>query len=655
MLQAGRMHGDTKKGKWSGIKMALVGSFFALVLFLLWVKAFYIQIVLGDKLAKQAKGQYWLKEITHGERGEILDRSGVLLAKSIVVKSVFARPELIVDKVSTARILAKILGRPVKVLQNKLARKRGFVWIARKIDDLKAFGIKQADLDGIYLSEEKKRFYPQARLAGQLLGFVGMDNQGLEGLELSFNDYLAGEKREFLVQKDARGHPLYAPGQLGAHRSGPDVIAGGLRGRDLQLTLDARIQNQAELALKKAVSRYEAKGGQCLVIDVPTGEILAWAIVPFFNPNVYQTSNPRQWKNRIALDVFEPGSTMKPFLVAAAMEEGLVKPRDIVFCENGSWLLSGHRLDDTHKYGWLTVSKVIRYSSNIGAAKIGLRLGAKNFFSYLKLLGIGQRTGLPLPAESVGTLRNYKRWNQVDLATASFGQGVALTTLQLAQAYLCLANKGLMIPLRLVLRPGPKRALTKKRIFSQRTARDVLYMLLDVVALDGTGTRARIPGVQIGGKTGTAQKADSKGGYGKKYVASFVGIFPALNPRYLIVAVVDEPQKNHYGGVVAVPVVKRVSQQILAMYPLLDGQRAAFAKKSAQVLDDLKTEQCQLKEKKSLCLRGRSLRQAVELLARLGIAPEMRGNGVWVQRGKIFTKDGGGRGCTLWLTDHIVN
>jgi len=624
---------NRKKRDWSRLRIVLLAGAFVIVWIGLWGRAYYVQAVLGLDLLRQAEGQYWTTESVHGERGEIFTRHGRVLAKSLVVKSVFARPEKIKDVPTTSQALASILDSSRSSIRKKLRREAGFVWIARKVGDKQAERIQAAHLPGIFLTEEAGRVYPQGSLAGQLIGFVGLDNQGLEGIELSFEDRLAGVRKQFLVQRDASGQLLYAPGQL----------RGELDGRDVRLTLDTRIQFAAEKALAEAATANKARHGMCLVIQVDSGDILAWAQYPFFNPNAFRKNEPRDWRNRIALDAFEPGSTMKPFLVASALEEGIVGPHTIYFCENGDWSFKGETFRDTHDYAWLPVTRIIRYSSNIGAAKIGLELGSKRYHHTLRRLGLGKKTGLPLPAEAEGVLRPPK-WNPIDLVSASFGQGFSVTALQLAQAYLCLANKGLKIPLQLVEHPE-QAAFEPQRIFSESKASRVLRMLEDVVQEDGTGTQARISGIKVGGKTGTAQKAGPEGGYVEKYVASFIGLFPSRDPEYLVVAVVDEPKKSHYGGVVAAPTVRKVGLELLAYADEFQGMELHQAKADrtpaaqtqeeqsgySQVRADLNIELAASMDSGIPDLRGLPLRRALELLARRGIMPRIQGSGMVVE------------------------
>lgn len=622
-----------KKAKdWSRIRLAALGFFCVLVWLGLWARAYHVQIIQGPDLSRRADQQYWITISTYGQRGQITDSSGRLLAKSVRVSSIFARPEEVAHPQQTSRVLGRILGLDSGRILTSLQSDRSFVWIERKVSDKKSFQVQAAQLPGIYLTEEKDRYYPQGHLAGQLIGFVGLDNTGLEGLERSLDSILVGERSEFVAQRDASGQVLYAPGQLGST----------LAGQDVRLTLDANLQFAAERALAEAVESNRAKSGMVLAVDVESGEILAWAHYPFFNPNLYRQSNANLWRNRIALDDFEPGSTLKPLLVAAALEEGVTSPRKIYFCENGEWKFQGHRFNDTHEYGWLSLRRVIRYSSNIGAGKIGLDLGAETYFSYLDRLGLGQETGLPLPGESTGILRRPGRWTDVDLVSASFGQGMSTTALQLARAYLCLASKGVLKPLKLIVSPAQDRH-EPVRVFSPPTAERVLAMLEDVVQEDGTGTQARIEGLSVGGKTGTAQKASPEGGYGHAYLASFVGLFPAMNPDYLILGVVDEPKRNHYGGVVVAPAVREVALELVSNS---EPEPPLQTVKSTRNSPDISADTARYRVRPTASperavasddglvpdLRGLPLRQALEVLVQRGVVPRVKGSGVTVTR-----------------------
>lgn len=609
---------------------------FGLAVFLLawlglWLRAGWVQLVMGPHYAELARRQHLSAEFERGKRGEILDRNGVVLAKSIPIESVYARPLEVADAAQTARVLAPILNEPVKELAAKLRSKKNFVWLVRQIGDHRAAKVREKALPGIYLVPEYARLYPNGHVTGQLLGFVGLDGEGLEGLERSLDPELAGRGAQVVLARDASGRKLY----LDAHGREMDID-----GRDVRLTIDVQVQTEAETALARAVTKYGATWGGCLVVDVPSGHILAWASFPYFNPNAYRGKSPSRWRNRLALDIIEPGSTMKPFLVAAALQEGLVRPADPIFCENGRWRLRGKIIRDTHEYGELSVTDLLSLSSNIGSAKLGLLLGPERFSAYLDALGFGRPTGLPLSAESRGLIRSYAQWNEIDTAAASFGQGVGVTVLQLAKAYLVLAADGEDRPLRLLM-PADADREEPKRIFSAEVARAVRAMLVKAVA-EGTGTSAQIPGLAVGGKTGTAQKASPEGGYGSGYISSFAGLVPGDEPRYLVVAVLDEPTKEqYYGGLVAAPVVRDVAIKTLAYYGVLPGEVLAAvdaetpAMAAGPVADGRVVPASAPSSAEAVPdLRGLDLRKAVEILARGGRIPQVQGSGPVVVKQK---------------------
>ncbi len=624
---------------------------FLLVWLGLWLRAGWIQLVMGPQYAELARRQHLSAEFERGRRGEIYDRNGVVMAKSIPIESVYARPLEIPDAAQAASALSPILREPAGELAAKLRSKKNFVWLARQIDDRAAARIRQKALPGIHLVPEYARLYPNGHVAGQLLGFVGLDGEGLEGLERALDAELASRTAEIVLARDASGRKLY----LDAH--GREM---NIDGQDARLTIDVQVQTEAETALARAVGQYGATWGGCLVVDVPSGDILAWASYPPFNPNAYRGKSPGRWRNRLALDIIEPGSTMKPFLIAAALQEGLVKPSDPIFCENGRWRLRGKVIRDTHAYGALSVIDVLSLSSNIGTAKIGLRMGAERFSAYMDALGFGRPTGLPLAAESRGLLRPHSQWNEIDTAAASYGQGVGVTVLQLAKAYLVLAADGEDRPLRLTAGPASEQ-VAPRRVFSAEVARAVRAMLVKAVE-QGTGTSARIPGLAVGGKTGTAQKASPEGGYGSGYISSFAGLVPGDAPRYLVVAVIDEPTKEqYYGGLVAAPVVRDVAIKTLAYYGVLPDEAlaavdmdapAAAAGPAADGLVRMASMPASAETVPDL--RGLGLRKAVETLARNGHVPQVLGDGPVVVRqkpaaGKPWPAPGD-ESFTLWLS-----
>lgn len=621
-------------------RLIVCASIFLACWCILWVRAGYIQLYKGQRLAEMARRQQEQSELVRGKRGDILDRNGLVIATSVQIESVFARPVEIEDPAKVATILEPILGVPRRELQEKLSSRRQFIWLARQIGDKASAQVREKlraqNIKGVQLINEYARVYPNGHFAGQLLGFVGLDGEGLEGLEKALDDRLAGKSAELVVQKDASRRMLFLDLQNQDRN---------IDGETVRLTIDSQIQAEAENSLAKAVIDRKAATGSCLVINAETGEILAWAGYPQFNPNTYRTSTAVSRRNRQALDIFEPGSTMKPILVASALQEGVVKLGDTFDCENGHWMLHGEHIRDTHGHGRLTLSEVVALSSNIGAAKIALALGATRFSSYLTRLGFGQTSGLPLSAESAGILRPGRKWYEVDTANAGFGQGVGVTTLQMAEGYLTLAGDGTLKPLKLIKGEPPARP--SETIFSPQVTKIVRDILIQTVE-SGTGTAAKLPGLLVGGKTGTAQKADStKGGYGDSYLSSFIALVPGDKPKFLIMGFIDEPKGSHYGGVVAAPMVRDVAAKTLAYFGQLpDGVALASAvhndpaglKPVSDYVAPVSGPTAKGKVRgcatttSTVCttvpdFTGMSVRRAVERLSRLGVVPKLAGDG----------------------------
>ncbi|NLW80782.1 MAG: PASTA domain-containing protein [Desulfovibrionales bacterium] len=624
-------------------KIIFAGVVFGLALLGLWARAYFVQVVKGPEYARMANRQYWASETVSGKRGEIFDRNGLLLAKSITTQSVSVRPHEVIDPWTVSQRLGRILGINPRNISRMLGDKKRFVWVARKISDAQATAIREEMLPGVHLEAEHSRQYPQGHMAGQLLGFVNVDGQGIEGVEKSFNELLAPSSAKYTVQKDAAGNRLSSP-EAGDRTS--------FDGQNLRLTIDSQVQLATEEALARSVMNAKAKYGMGLVVDVTTGEILGWANYPLFNPNsVKKTSG--EWKNRLAVDIFEPGSTMKPIMVAAALQEKVCTPLTEFYCENGKWQVAGRRIKDTHKYEKLSVNKIIRYSSNIGAAKIGLALGAAKYSHHLEEIGFSRPVGLPLPGESAGLLRPARQWTQVDLANMAFGQGLGVTMLQMAEAYLCIANQGVRLPLRLVYEP--ERPVEGKRVFDPDVAAKVMAMLEEVVQEDGTGTRSRIEGVRVAGKTGTAQKASPTGGYGRDYVASFFAIFPADKPRYLVCMMVDEPQAGHYGGVLVAPEVRNVGVQLLTSTGMLaeptDTKHASQPAAERFTASVHREDAIPVDQDSMPNLQGITVRKALEMLVAHGIVPTVSGQGVLVDKQKPLPgeKWPSDKKCQLWL------
>ena len=531
------------------------------------LRAAQIQIAPNARLESLKSRQFEKSLSIRTRRGAILDRSGKELAASVPSYSLFVDPQVVKSPRETAKKLGIILRMSKQNLYRKLTRKSGrFVWIARQLDDDLAQKIRDLKNPGLGFIEEPKRIYPNGSLLGQLLGFVGRDGRGLEGLEKSFNKDLSGQLRQVMVARDARGRPLLSSASVFTEI--PD-------GADLQLTIDSEIQFELEKRLREVVSTYEAESAVGVVLDAQTSDVVAVGMTPFVDLNQPFKSTTHQRRNQVISDAFEPGSTMKAFVIGAALKEGVIEPHTKFHCENGKMRI-GKRViseaDPRHYFEWLTVTEILAQSSNIGTTKIAFKLGAEKLRAHLSDFGFGRRTGINFPGESPGILQPLP-WNQHLTANVSFGHGMTATPLQIAAAYAAIANGGILKTPRLVksIKSFKDRASKDfdpeegRRIFEESTAAQ-LRMMLTVAASDyGSGKKARIPGFLVGGKTGTAQMVDfKKGGYKKgSYVSSFAGFAPANDPRYVIYIAVSDAQKAYYGSEVAAPVFSKVAQYAL--------------------------------------------------------------------------------------------
>ncbi|CAK7073729.1 MAG: Peptidoglycan D,D-transpeptidase FtsI [Desulfovibrio sp.] len=652
---------------WGKVRLWGVSLIFAAIWILLWARAYQLQIIRGPRYAEEARRAHIATEVATGRRGNIVDRNKNVLAKSVEAKSVAVRPAAVKNKEAASRLLASALEIPPARAKQIVTDKRAFVWAARKISPTAAEIIEKAAIPGISLQREYARVYPFRHLAGQLLGFVNVDEKGIEGLELAFNDVLSGQKVRKVLQRDAAGRHLY---------SGSGTEIEDLTGDDVVLTIDTQVQYFAESALLQSVETFGARWASCLVVDVSGGDILAWAEYPFFNPNAPSRASAFTQRNKTAMDALEQGSTIKPFVIAAALQEKIITPESQYDCEKGRWRLRNVTIRDTSPQEVLTTRDILKHSSNIGMAKIGLELGAPTYHKYLTRLGFGGKTGLPLAGEHRGIVHPLRQWTEVDLASASFGQSFSATMLQMAQAYLCIANDGVKKKLRLVLSGGDAKqdqpAAPEERIFSPEVMREVRDMLRSVVEeKGGSGRRARIEGLVVGGKTGTAQKA-SGDSYGAGRTASFVGMVPVEQPRYLVLVMLDEPVKNQFGGVVAAPVFKDVALKTMAYHALLpestpataleDFARERAAREAGEAgradADQIASGQAangvaasgpqadagetraelvnvvrpSTKAAAAPSVVGMSMRKAVEAFARHGMVPEVKGNGSVVVR-----------------------
>jgi cell division protein FtsI (penicillin-binding protein 3) len=551
--------------RWLKLRVMLLGGLFLSLLAVAFGRAVYLQIHQRDKLRDLAQDQYVRQIEIPARRGDIFDRRGTPLAQSVEVDSIWVDPSMLPDVRKGARALAKALKlntEDSEDLQARLLKAKRFAWLKRQAKPQEVEAVKALGLPGLGFTKEPKRFYPQRELAAQVVGVVGTDGRGLEGLELAFDDELSGQNSRLSGFRDAKGRKLLVQGSLDPmEREGASVT----------LTLDRHLQYVAEKALARAVEESKGVAGAVVVLDPKTGELLALASNPRFNPNTPESLQREALRNRAALDAFEPGSTMKAFVVATALEEKAIRTDEPFFCENGAWNIGRHTINDTHPYGWLGARGILQVSSNICMAKIGQALGREKLVRGYQAFGFTERTGLALPGEGKGVIPFPKA--EVALATQSFGQGLTATSVQIAAGYGALANDGMLMRPYLVSKVVDpdgvvlleNRPIEVRRAVSSKVARQVLNMLESVVTKEGTAPKAAMEEYRVAGKTGTAQKADPVArGYSDKRIASFVGVVPAENPRAVILVVVDEPKTDVYGGLVAAPAFKEIATAAMA-------------------------------------------------------------------------------------------
>jgi cell division protein FtsI (penicillin-binding protein 3) len=532
---------------------------FAVVLF----RLVSLQVLQAAELTAKADRQHQKTVSLEGARGTVVDRHGNVLAMNMEVPSVFGIPTALESPAKTARSLSPVLHVRTDELEKKLRQDRSFVWLARKLDPEQGHRLEHMPMEGIGLVMEGRRFYPKGPLLAHVLGFAGMDGEGLEGIERRYESQLHGEKRVVILQRDAMGRTVFPKGQA------EQVPAAG---HSLVITVDEVIQYIAEKEVEEAVTKAHAKSGTVIVLDPQTGAVLALAISPRFDPNAVASLTADRWRNRALTDTYEPGSTMKALVAAAALEEKVMKPSTMLYGENGRMTIANTVIHDHEKLGWMTFAQVIQKSSNIGAAKTGMALGDQRLYRYLQAFGFGQKTEIDLPGEVGGMVKHPREWGRRSLASISMGQEIGVTPIQMVSAVAALANGGVLMKPYVVseVRDAQGKALrqilpqVKRRVVSPETARTVTSILEGVVT-DGTGAKAAIPGFRVAGKTGTAQKIDPRtGAYSSTlFVGSFVGFVPADNPRLAMIVVIDEPQGESWGGTVAAPVFRRVGEQVL--------------------------------------------------------------------------------------------
>ncbi len=527
--------------------LALFGGLFA--------RGIYLQSLHKEFLQKKGDARYSRALVLQAHRGKITDRNGELLAISSPVESVWLSPPDVEINKKQKILLANLLKIKVKDIDKKIAnREREFVYLKRRISPELAAKVMSLKISGVFLQREYKRFYPAGDVTAHLVGFTGIDDNGQEGFELAKNSLLSGKAGSRRVIQDRQGHIVE---DLEAVKVPQD-------GQDLELSIDRRLQYLAFRELSKAVEKHQAKAGAVVILDAKTGEVLAMVNLPTYNPN-----NPINIKgktrNRAITDMFEPGSTMKAVTASAAMQFGDYTPETKIQTAPGSMTIGPATIRDSHEHGILTVAQVIQKSSNVGSSRMALSLKKEELWSTFNQLGFGSRANIGFPGEASGILRPYKTWRPIEQATMSYGHGISVTLLQLARAYTVFANDGEIKPVSLTKLKEPS---VGHQVFSAKVANDVKAMLELVVQPGGTALRAQVAGYRVGGKTGTAHKIGPKGYEADKYVASFVGIAPASNPRLIMAVMIDEPNiqnDQYYGGVAAAPVFAAVMADALRM------------------------------------------------------------------------------------------
>ena len=517
-------------------------------------RAVYIQVIANDFYQRQGEVRFARTLPIPATRGRIIDRNGLILASSIPSPSIWAIPEDVPRDDAQLRQLAKLLDMPLAELKRKLEDEdKTFVWLKRQVDEPVAKAIAELNLKGVYQRKEYKRQYPEGEAAAHVVGFTNVEDIGQEGVELTFEKELAGRAGSRRVIKDRLGQVVESVGE-----QIPPVD-----GRDLQLSLDSKVQFFAYQKLRDAVEKNKAKAGSVVVLDAVTGEVLALANYPSYVPDKRRNLSGEQLRNRALTDTFEPGSTMKPITIAMALEAGRVSPGTMIDTSPGRYQIGGFTISDTHNYGALTVEGVIQKSSNVGALKIAQKMAPQEMWNTYTALGYGQKPQIQFPGAVPGRLRPWKTWRPVEQATMSYGYGLSASLFQMAHSYTAFAHDGEVVPVTMLKSDTP---MAGQRVFSPETARAVRKMLQMAAAPGGTGPLAQTIGYSVGGKSGTAHKQVGKGYATNKYRSWFTGMAPIDKPRVIVGVMIDEPSNGqHFGGLVAAPVFSEVVQQSLRL------------------------------------------------------------------------------------------
>lgn len=537
-------------------------------------RAAYIQIIEPEKLRHESDMRTLRTTSREVQRGLISDRNGDMLAVSVPVRAVWADPKVVHEKngfidMRRWQALADVLHLPVddvlgRVRSNPAKR---FTYLKRQVTPAVADYIQQLKLPGIYLKSESRRYYPAGEISAQLLGITNIDDVGIEGIENTYNSWLTGTPSKQKVRKSRDGHVVERL----------DIVQEGESPNDLVLSVDQRIQQLAYRELKRATEINQATSGSVVVLDVHTGEVLAMANTPSYNPNSRDDLQTHRMRNRALTDTYEPGSTLKPFVVAAALEAGTVKRDDIISTSPGWMRIGGRNVRDSSNYGDMSLGKILVKSSNVGISKLALSMPVQQLLGTYQSMGLGNFSGINLPGESAGLIHDRHRWSDFERATLSFGYGLTATPLQLARMYATLGSGGILYPVSIL---KLKQAPEGQQVISPEVARDVMHMLVGVTEKGGTATKAHIDGYPIAGKTGTSRKAVA-GGYGDDYVALFAGVAPVNNPKLAIVVVINEPKGDrYYGGDVAGPAFAKIMSgalQMLNVEPITEREQVQLA------------------------------------------------------------------------------
>ncbi len=515
-------------------------------------RAVYIQIIGTDFYQKEGEKRFAHTLPVPASRGRVLDRNGLVLATSVPAPSLWAIPKDFQADSAQRRQLARLLGMPLAELDERLERSRNFAWLARQVDEPVWEQVKALNIAGVHQQREYRRKYPEGEAAAHVVGFTNIEETGQEGIELRFDAALRGSDGSRTVGRDRLGRVVEDKG---------DTLD-PVNGRDIQLSIDSKVQFFAYQRVRDAVAEHRAKAGSVVVLDVQTGEVLALANYPSYNPGTRQGRSGGQVRNRALTDIFEPGSTMKPFVIALALDKKMVTPRSMIQTAPGRILVSGLPITDAHPHGLLSVEQVIQKSSNVGTVKLAMQMQPREMWELYAQVGFGQKPQIDFPGAVTGRLRPYKTWRPIEQATMSYGYGLSTSLFQLARAYTVFARDGEVLPTSML---HQTEAASGQRVLTAETARAMRQMLRMAAGPGGTAPKAQAIGYSVGGKTGTARKQEGKG-YTNRYRAWFVGLAPVGNPRIVVAVMVDEPSRGtYYGGDVAAPVFSQVVQQTLRM------------------------------------------------------------------------------------------